>query len=130
MIFIYSILLPRYLKLTGSRSTTVLLGALSYAALHVFEYWTVYDSVPHATLSVIFAVTTFFGGINQIVFDAAVRKCLGAFVGLPRDCASRDLRHADRGEDFRDSLGRLEQALYSLTKSQVKTATRQRQLTQ
>lgn len=61
MILIYSILLPRYLKLTGSRSTTVLLGALSYAALHVFEYWTVYDSAPHATLSVIFAVTTFFG---------------------------------------------------------------------
>src|SRR2546422_11184611 len=54
MIFIYSILLPRYLKLTGSVTTTVLLGALSYAALHVFEYWTVYDSVSHSVLSVIF----------------------------------------------------------------------------
>ena len=61
MVFIYSILLPRYLRLTGSKSTTVLLGALSYAALHVFEYWTVYDSLPHAALSVIFVVTTFFG---------------------------------------------------------------------
>jgi len=61
MVFIYSILLPRYLRLTGSRSTTALLGALSYAALHVFEYWTVYDSLPHAALSVIFAVTTFVG---------------------------------------------------------------------
>ena len=61
MIFIYSILLPRYLRLTGSRSTTVLLGALSYATLHIFEYWTVYDSLPHAALSVIFVVTTFFG---------------------------------------------------------------------
>jgi hypothetical protein len=61
MVFIYSILLPHYLRLTGSRSTTVLLGALSYAALHVFEYWTVYDSLPHAALSVIFVVTTCFG---------------------------------------------------------------------
>jgi len=61
MIFIYSILLPRYWRLTGSKSTTVLLGALSYAALHIFEYWTVYDSLPHAVLSVIFVVTTFFG---------------------------------------------------------------------
>ncbi|HEX2664826.1 MAG TPA: hypothetical protein VHM93_18490 [Candidatus Acidoferrum sp.] len=61
MIFIYSILFPRYLRLTGSGATTVLLGALSYAALHVFEYWTVYDSLPHTALSVIFVVTTFFG---------------------------------------------------------------------
>jgi hypothetical protein len=61
MVFIYSILLPRYLRLTGSRATTVLLGALSYAALHICEYWTVYDSASHAALSVIFAVTTFFG---------------------------------------------------------------------
>jgi hypothetical protein len=61
MVFIYAILLPRYLKLTGSTATTVLLGALSYATLHIFEYWTVYDSLPHAALSLIFAVTTFFG---------------------------------------------------------------------
>jgi hypothetical protein len=61
MIFIYSILLPRYLRLTGSSVATVLLGALSYAALHIFEYWTVYDSASHAALSVIFVVTTFFG---------------------------------------------------------------------
>ena len=51
----------RYLKLTGSVTTTVLLGALSYAALHVFEYWTVYDSVSHSVLSVIFVVLTFIG---------------------------------------------------------------------
>lgn len=61
MVFIYAILFPRYLRLTGSAVTTVLLGALSYAALHIFEYWTVYDSPAHAALSVIFAVTTFFG---------------------------------------------------------------------
>ena len=60
MIFIYSILMPRYAKLTGSVTTTVLLGAASYAALHITEYWTVYDSASHAALSVIFAFLTFF----------------------------------------------------------------------
>jgi hypothetical protein len=61
MIFIFSILLPRYLRLSGSTATTMLLGALTYAALHVFEYWTVYDSLPHAALSLIFVLLTFFG---------------------------------------------------------------------
>jgi hypothetical protein len=60
MIFIYSILMPRYARLTGSATTTVLLGAISYAALHLFEYWTVYDSAPHSVLSLIFVVLTFF----------------------------------------------------------------------
>ncbi len=59
MVFIYAILFPRYLKLTGSPVTTALLGGLSYAALHIFEYWTVYDSLPHALLSVIFVLLTF-----------------------------------------------------------------------
>jgi hypothetical protein len=60
MIFIYSILMPRYALLTGSATTTVLLGAISYAALHLFEYWTVYDSLRHSVLSVIFVALTFF----------------------------------------------------------------------
>jgi hypothetical protein len=60
MVFIYAILFPRYLRLTGAPVTTLLLGALSYAALHIFEYWTLYDSVPHALLSVIFVLFTFF----------------------------------------------------------------------
>jgi len=59
MVFIYAILFPRYLKLTGSLVTTALLGGLSYAALHIFEYWTVYDSLSHALLSVIFVMLTF-----------------------------------------------------------------------
>jgi hypothetical protein len=59
MVFIYAILFPRYLKLTGSPVATVLLGGVSYAALHVFEYWTLYDSLPHALLSVIFVLLTF-----------------------------------------------------------------------
>jgi hypothetical protein len=60
MIFIYAILMPRYSRLTGSATTTVLLGAVSYAALHVTEYWTIYDSWSHAVLSIIFALLTFF----------------------------------------------------------------------
>jgi len=60
MIFIYSILMPRYARLTGTATTTVLLGAVSYAILHVTEYWTVYDSPSHGALSVIFVLLTFF----------------------------------------------------------------------
>jgi hypothetical protein len=59
MIFIYAILMPRYARLTGSTAATVLLGAASYAAVHIFEYWTVYDSLPHALLSLIFVMLTF-----------------------------------------------------------------------
>jgi hypothetical protein len=60
MIFIYAILMPRYARLTGSATTTVLLGAVSYAALHVTEYWTVYDSISHSVLSIMFVLLTFF----------------------------------------------------------------------
>lgn len=51
MIFIYSILLPRYEKL-GSPVTAFLLGAASYPAIHIFESWTRYDSPAHAAASV------------------------------------------------------------------------------
>ena len=44
MILIYSILLPRYLKLTGSPISAVLLGGLSYAAMHIVEGWSAFDS--------------------------------------------------------------------------------------
>jgi len=59
MIFIYSILMPRYMRLTRSVAATTLLGAASYAAMHMFEYWTVYDTAPHSALSVIFILLTF-----------------------------------------------------------------------
>jgi hypothetical protein len=60
MVFIYAILFPRYMKLTASPATAVLLGAVSYAAVHIFEYWTRYDSIPHALLSVVLVLLTFF----------------------------------------------------------------------
>jgi hypothetical protein len=59
MIFIYAILLPRYFRLF-SRETAFLLGAASYPAMHIFESWTRYDSIPHSILSIIFVFLTFF----------------------------------------------------------------------
>jgi len=61
MIFVQCLLVPRYLKLTGSVVTTTILGGLTYAGLHVWEYWTVYDSLSNASLSLIFVFITFFG---------------------------------------------------------------------
>lgn len=59
MVFIYAILFPRYARLAGSPVATLLLGGSSYAALHIFEYWTLYDSTAHACLSVITVALTF-----------------------------------------------------------------------
>ncbi len=59
MIFIYSVLLPRYAKLTAP-VTAFLLGAASYPAMHVFESWTRYDSLVHSVLSVIVVFLIFF----------------------------------------------------------------------
>jgi hypothetical protein len=59
MVFIYSILVPRYAKLTAP-VTAFLLGAASYPAMHVFESWTRYDSPVHAAVSVIMVFLFFF----------------------------------------------------------------------
>lgn len=59
MIFFVCILVPRYRRLTGSTAATVVLSGFTYAALHLTEYWTRYDSLSHAALSVIFIVLTF-----------------------------------------------------------------------
>jgi hypothetical protein len=61
MIFMCSILIPRYKKLTGSTGATVVLGGFTYASLHLSEYWTRYDTLAHGTLSVIFIVLLFGG---------------------------------------------------------------------
>jgi hypothetical protein len=65
MIFLTSILVPRYLKLTGSTAAATVLGGFTYAAMHLSEYWTRYDSPAHAALSVIF-ITLFFGGPGMV----------------------------------------------------------------
>lgn len=61
MVFIYAILLPRYLKLTGSVVTTVILGGVTYAALHLFEAWTLWNSSTNIALSLIFLMFQYFG---------------------------------------------------------------------
>jgi hypothetical protein len=61
MVFVYGILVPRYLKLTGSTATTVILGGLTYAAFHLWDAWTVFTSPSGALLSVLFLVLTYLG---------------------------------------------------------------------
>lgn len=61
MIFIQSILVPRYLRLTNSVTTSVILGGLSYATFHLFEFWVVYGSVEAAIISIIFVYLQFTG---------------------------------------------------------------------
>jgi hypothetical protein len=61
MVLIYAILLPRYLKLTGSAISAILLGGLSYAAVHIVEGWSAFDSPRHTALSLIFVLFQYFG---------------------------------------------------------------------
>jgi hypothetical protein len=61
MIFIYAILVPRYLVLTGSVASTVILGGLTYTLLHIWDAWTVFSSPASTVLSVIFLIMTYFG---------------------------------------------------------------------
>ncbi len=51
MVFVYCILTPRYLRLTGSFPATVMLGGLTYASLHVLDGWTNRTSPTDALLS-------------------------------------------------------------------------------
>jgi hypothetical protein len=61
MVLIYAILLPRYLKLTGSAISSVLLGGLTYAAMHIIEGWSVFGSPRDAALSLLFVLFSYFG---------------------------------------------------------------------
>jgi hypothetical protein len=61
MVFIYCILVPRYLKLTGSVATTVLLGGVTYMLAHVYDAWTAFGSARDALLSVAFLLFLYVG---------------------------------------------------------------------
>lgn len=61
MIFIYSLLLPRYLQLTRSIATTVILGGVTYTLVHFLDAWTAYTSLHDSLLSVIFLFLLYFG---------------------------------------------------------------------
>ena len=60
MVLIYAILLPRFLKLTGSISTTVILGGIAYTLMHGLDAWLLFASPTEAVLSVIFLFFTYF----------------------------------------------------------------------
>lgn len=61
MVFVYCILLPRYLKLTGSIPATVILGGVTYAMLHFFDGWTVFASPEDALMSFLFLLLFYTG---------------------------------------------------------------------
>ena len=61
MVLIYSILLPRYLKLTGSFVVTVLMGGATYALMHIVEGWSTFNGTTDTALSLIFVVLTYLG---------------------------------------------------------------------
>lgn len=61
MVLIYAILLPRYLKLTGSPTVTLLLGGISYAMMHLVEGWSNFSTPRDGALSLTFVFLTYFG---------------------------------------------------------------------
>lgn len=61
MVFIYCILTPRYLRLTGSAPATVILGGLTYALLHFFDGWTTFAGPADALLSVLYLLLFYTG---------------------------------------------------------------------
>jgi hypothetical protein len=60
MVFVYCVLVPRFLRLTGSAATTIILGGLMYAAMHLWDAWTVFTSPGDAVLSIVFLLFTYF----------------------------------------------------------------------
>ena len=61
MVLIYCILIPRYLRLTGSFTATVLLGGVTYAAMHLVEGWSVFTTPANAALSLLFVLLSYLG---------------------------------------------------------------------
>lgn len=61
MILIYSILLPRYARLCGSFTETVIVGGLTYAAMHLVEGWSTFASPRDVMLSLLFVPLTYLG---------------------------------------------------------------------
>ncbi len=61
MIFIYAILVPRYLRVTGSVTTTVILGGVTYTVLHLWDAWLVFASPTAAVVSILFLFLQYLG---------------------------------------------------------------------
>ena len=77
MVLIYAILLPRYLKITGSPLVTVLLGGATYALMHIVEGWSLFDTPRDTALSLIFVMLTYLGPGMFKSCDFAHRQCYG-----------------------------------------------------
>ena len=60
-ILIYAIMLPRFMRLTGSVPATAVLGGLAYAAIHVFDGWALYTDLRTGVLTVCFLVLQYTG---------------------------------------------------------------------
>lgn len=61
MVFIYCILAPRYLRLTGSIPATVVLGGVTYALMHFFDGWTTFASPVDAAMSLLYLLLFYTG---------------------------------------------------------------------
>jgi len=61
MIYLYAILLPRFLKLSGSAIRTIVLCGLGYTAMHTLDAWTAYDGLRNGALSMMFLLLQYFG---------------------------------------------------------------------
>ncbi|NUR72828.1 MAG: hypothetical protein HOU81_18600 [Hamadaea sp.] len=59
MVFIYCLLLPRFLRLTGSPAVTMLLGGLAYAVMHVWDAWMVFTTPRDTVLSLALLLLTY-----------------------------------------------------------------------
>lgn len=60
-ILIYGIMLPRFMRLTGSVPATAILGGLAYALIHVFDGWALYTDLRTGVLTLCFLVLQYFG---------------------------------------------------------------------
>lgn len=82
MVFIECILVPHYLKLTGSLPATVILGGLTYALLHFFDGWTNLTTATDALLSVLYLLLFYTGPGMFKTFTPCGRPTRGSTLGL------------------------------------------------
>jgi len=61
MVIVYAILLPRYYRLTGSVSISVILGGLTYASMHLVEGWSSFTTPSDTVLSLLFVFLSYTG---------------------------------------------------------------------
>lgn len=61
MVTVYAILMPRYFKLTGSVTVSVILGGLTYAAMHLVEGWSSFRTPAEGLLSILFVFLSYTG---------------------------------------------------------------------